>query len=59
MKCYPSDNNVVLMIVGYAFLLVGVILLFVCIPGWAWVALLGLVFLIAGYLLLKISRAWR
>ena len=39
--------------------LAGVILLFCCIPCWAWLALLGVGLMAVGILLLKISRAWR
>ena len=41
-KCYPSGKNTPLMIAGYALLALGVLLLFLCIPCWAWLALLGL-----------------
>lgn len=58
-KCYPTGNSKPLMIAGYALVITGVILLFVCIPCWAWLALLGLALMIAGILLLKFSKAWR
>lgn len=58
-KCYPSGGNTPLMIAGYALVVLGIILLFVCIPIWAWLALLGVGFMIAGVILLKISKAWR
>lgn len=48
-----------MMIAGYALVIVGIILLFVCIPCWAWLALLGVGLMIAGVLLLRISKAWR
>lgn len=47
------------MIAGYALVVLGIILLFACIPCWAWLALLGLGLMIAGVLLLKLSKAWR
>lgn len=58
-KCYPSGGNTIMMIAGYALVIVGIILLFVCIPYWAWLALLGVGLMIAGVLLLRISKAWR
>ncbi len=58
-KCYPSGKNTPLMIVGYALLALGVLLLFLCIPCWAWLALLGLGLIVAGALLLRVSKAWR
>ena len=41
-KCYPTGNSKPLMIAGYALVVLGIILLFACIPCWAWLALLGL-----------------
>lgn len=58
-KCFPTGESVPMMIVGYALIIIGVILLFCCIPCWAWMALIGVGLMIAGVLLLKISRAWR
>ena len=42
-----------------ALLALGVLLLFLCIPCWAWLALLGLGLIVAGALLLRLSKAWR
>ena len=58
-KSYPSGKNTPLMIAGYALLALGVLLLFLCIPCWAWLALLGLGLIVAGALLLRLSKAWR
>ena len=58
-KTYPCERNIVLMIAGYALLAAGIILLFVCIPGWVWLALVGVVLMAAGILLLKLSHVWR
>ena len=40
-RCYPGGENKGAMILGYALVLAGVILLFCCIPCWAWLALLA------------------
>ena len=58
-RCYPGGENKGAMILGYALVLAGVILLFCCIPCWAWLALLDVGLMALGVLLLKISRAWR
>jgi len=58
-RCYPCRWNAGLMAVGYGLLIAGVILLFACIPGWVWLALIGLVLIILGVALLKVSKAWR
>ena len=44
---------------GYVLLALGIILLFVCIPGWAWVALLGVLLIAAGWLILRMCSTWR
>lgn len=58
-KCYPRGKNAGLMAAGYGLLIAGVVLLFACIPGWVWLALVGLVLIILGVVLLKVSKAWR
>lgn len=34
----------------------GLILLFVCIPGWAWLALTGMVLIAAGFVLIRLGK---
>lgn len=58
-KCFPTGDRKPLVIAGYALVLVGVILLFCCIPFWAWLALIGVGLMALGVLLLRIGRAWR
>ena len=58
-KMLSLRENTPLMIAGYALLALGVLLLFLCIPCWAWLALLGLGLIVAGALLLRLSKAWR
>lgn len=58
-KCYPSGPNRLLTAAGYAALAAGVLLLFVCIPGRVWLALVGVGLMAAGWFLLKLSNAWR
>lgn len=58
-RCYPCSLNTGLTAAGYVLLAAGAILLFACIPGWVWLALLGVVLMAAGVLLLKMSNAWR
>ena len=36
-------------------LLLGLTLMFLCIPGWAWAALAGILLIIAGYVLISLS----
>lgn len=58
-KCYPTGNSTPLMIAGYVLVAIGILLLFICIPCWAWLALLGVALMAAGMLLLRLSKAWR
>lgn len=58
-KCYPSGQKPLLTIVGIAALIVGIVLLFICIPGRIWFAFIGVVLIAAGWFLLKLSNAWR
>lgn len=58
-RCYPTGTSTPLMIAGYALVALGIILLFVCIPCWAWLALLGVGLMVAGVLMLRLSKAWR
>lgn len=54
-KCYPSGNAKLFSIIGYILLTIGIILLFVSLPGWVWVALIGVALIVAGFLLLRLS----
>lgn len=58
-KCYPSGTRAPFRVAGCALVAVGAILLFLCVPGWAWVALIGVGLIAAGLLLLKLSGAGR
>ena len=57
VRAYPCRSCASL--IGYALLAAGVILLFVCIPGWVWLALTGVGLIAAGWLILKLCSAWR
>lgn len=57
-KCYPGGSKLTT-IAGYVLLAAGILLVFCCIPVWAWLALLGLVLIAAGFVLLGISQSGR
>lgn len=46
-------------LVGAVLLAAGLLVLFLCIPDWAWLALLGVALIVAGCLLLKRAIAGR
>ncbi len=54
LKCYRQPNRV-LIVVGAALAAVGLLLLFLCIPGWAWTALAGVALVIGGVVLIRIA----
>lgn len=51
---YPGGS--LLPVVGAVLIGLGLILLFVCIPGWAWVALAGLGMIAIGYALIAVGK---
>ncbi len=57
-KCYPS-NSKALTLAAYALLAIGIVLVFLCVPAWAWLALLGVLLMAAGFVLLQISQSGR
>lgn len=57
-RCYPARSKP-LTIAGYVLLATGILLLFLCIPAWAWLALLGILLIVAGFVLLRISQSGR
>lgn len=48
-----------LTVVGGVLVAAGLLLLFICIPGWAWAALIGVALIAAGYVLIRLGRAGR
>lgn len=57
-KCYPGHSRI-LTIAGTALLAAGILLVFLCIPAWAWLALLGILLIAAGFVLLHIGQTGR
>lgn len=49
-QCQPP-----LLIVGVVLLGLGLLLMFLCIPGWAWAALAGIVLIATGYGLIRLA----
>ncbi len=48
-----------LRVLGVVLFAAGCVVLLVCVPGWAWVALTGLALIAAGCLAFRLSRKWR
>lgn len=50
---YPSGNNAGLRIAGYILIGLGVVLILICVPLRAWLALLGAALVLLGLLLIR------
>ena len=55
IKCYRQQNRV-LTVIGGVLIAAGLLLLFLCIPGWAWAALVGTVLVAGGVLLIRMAN---
>ena len=53
IQCYPSGKSIVLRIAGFALIGVGILLVLLCVPLWAWLALIGAGLILLGLLLIK------
>ena len=53
-RCY-RDPNRILQWIGGVLIAAGLLLLFLCIPGWAWAALAGVVLVIGGAVLIRLA----
>ena len=51
-KKYPGGNSLLLRIAGALFIAGGVLILIFCIPGWAWLSLIGVVLIVVGIILI-------
>lgn len=51
-KKYPGGNSLLLRIAGALFIATGVLILIFCIPGWAWLSLIGVILIVVGIILI-------
>lgn len=58
VRCYRTSGKP-LLILGGCLIAVGLLLLFLCIPCWAWAALLGSALIVLGYILLRLGKGRR
>lgn len=52
-RCKPAQPT--LLIIGAVLLALGLLLMFLCIPGWAWAVLAGIALIAAGYALIRLA----
>ena len=53
VQCYPGGKSILLRIAGYCLIGLGIVLILLCVPSWAWVSVLGAALIAAGVLLAK------
>jgi len=52
-RCYPTGKSTALRIAGFVLIGIGVLLILLCVPFWAWLAFLGAALILAGLLLIR------
>lgn len=57
-RCYKQGGTG-LIAVGAVMAAAGLLLLFLCVPGWAWTALIGMALLASGWLLIRLGKNGR
>ena len=53
VQCYPRGRSAALRIAGFALIGAGILLILLCVPGWAWLFVLGAALILAGLLLIR------
>ncbi len=53
VQCYPGGKNILLQIAGYCLICLGMVLILLCVPSWAWLSVLGAALILAGVLLIR------
>lgn len=56
---YRKHSNPAVQLAAALMILLGLFLIFICVPGWAWAAAAGILLIIAGYLLLRLNAVRR
>lgn len=52
-QCYPSGKSAVLRIVGFVLIGLGLLLILLFVPCWAWLAAIGAALVLLGLLLIR------
>jgi len=53
VQCYPSGKSILLRIAGYVLIGIGVLMILLCVPSWAWLAFLGAALILLGLMLIR------
>ena len=57
-RCYRTHDGL-LTVIGTALIGLGLLLIFLCIPGWAWAALGGAALIVLGWSLIRVGKQGR
>ncbi len=52
VRCYPARSRL-MSIIGIVLIALGVLLILICVPYWAWLALVGAALIVLGILMLR------
>lgn len=53
VQCYPTGRSFLLRIAGYVLIGAGVLVILLCVPCWAWLALVGAGLILLGLTLVR------
>ncbi len=53
VQCYPSGKSILLRIAGYLLIGAGALLILLCVPSWAWLAIVGAALILLGLMLIR------
>ena len=53
VQCYPSGRSALLRAAGFVLIGAGVLVILLCVPCWAWLAVLGAALILLGLLLIR------
>lgn len=52
-QCYPAPRSVLVRALGGALIAAGVLVILICVPFWAWLAIVGAALILLGVLLIR------
>lgn len=55
-QCYPSGNSKLTTIIGITLIAIGILLILLCVPAWAWLAAIGVALAAVGVILVGRGR---
>lgn len=53
VQCYPAPRSKALRVIGGVLIAAGVLVILLCVPGWAWLSFVGAALILAGVLMIR------